>query len=106
MCKEQILAQGKVAIIFKASGCDCINLTLNNLNLHLKYPDFIDFTNYINHIAQSTPTSQHIQVDSPYEGVTLFFLVLEFQELCKLLNRAIATLEVVQLSFKSPFSLN
>jgi hypothetical protein len=106
MCKEQILAQGKVAIIFKASGCDCINLTLSNLNLHLKYPDFMDFTNYINHINQSLPTSLHIQIDTPYEGVTLFFRVLEFQELCKLLNRAILTLELVQVSFKSSFSLN
>lgn len=106
MCKEQVLAQGKVAIIFRASGCDCINLTLSNLNLHLKYEDFMDFRNYINHIAQSLPKRQHIQVDTPYEGVTLIFRILEFQELCKLLNQAITSLELKKLSFSSPFSLN
>ncbi|MFT4568872.1 MAG: hypothetical protein ACI9FN_003842 [Saprospiraceae bacterium] len=108
MCAEKILYQGETILISKAAACDCINLTLPNVNIHFKHQEFTDFADYINHLNHSevSKSGKFIHVATPLDGLTLYFRKKEFALLCKALHRAIVTLRLPQLEFNASASLN
>jgi hypothetical protein len=108
MCAEKTLYQGDTIFFSKSATCDCINLTLPNVNIHFKNQEFSDFADYISHLHYSeiSQSGKFIHVATPLDGFTLYFRKSEFTVLCRALHRALVTLRLPELEFDASASLN
>lgn len=80
-----ILSRGKYSMIFKSKQCDCINVTLSNVNIHLDAHGFEQFSNQIEEtflfLASSQEQNKVCCLDTPYKGFTLHFNLEEIKDL-------------------------
>jgi len=108
MCAEKILFQGDTVLISKSESCDCINLTLPNINIHFKNFEFYEFVEYIDRLqfSEISASGKFVHVATPMTGFTLYFRKVEFSGLCRALHRAVVTLRLGELEFDASSSLN
>ena len=100
--KPEVLSQGQIAVVFKNVSCQCINVTLPNLNIRMEPTGFYSFADLVSNIAISTEKScnpkRMIQVPTPCQGVDLHFRYEELIELQSILDSAILHLEISQIA--------
>ena len=72
-------------MIYKSKTCECINVTLPNVNIHLDAEGFRQFSGLIeaNYEFLSHPdtTKTVCCVDTPYKGITLHFNLDQIKDL-------------------------
>jgi len=80
-----ILSRGKYSMVFKSKQCDCINITLPNVNIHLDTMGLGQFMDQVEEtfifLANPHETSKVYCLDTPYNGITLHFNLNEIRDL-------------------------
>ena len=97
MCNH-LLSRGKIAIVTKNTTCSCLNVTLPNINLHLDLIGFESFRAVIEQtyeIEKSKPEDGRcILIDTPFQGIVMYFRWDELSELRDTLNEAVLKIQL------------
>ena len=89
-------------MIFKSKECDCINVTLPNVNIHLDPSGFGQFAHQVEEtfmfLANPSEKTKVCCLDTPYKGITLHFNLTEIQDLLETILNAKLQMELEFLS--------
>ncbi len=107
---QEILARGKIAVVFRTNTCSCLNITLPNLNLHLEPSGFYSFAHIIGQTIEAIGNQRcqkdFFMIPTPYQGIDLHFRKHELLDFQDVLTSAILKMQLEKLSSEIPFNPN
>jgi len=97
MCNCKIIAKKGDVLIFRGSRCECLNVVLPNVNIHLDKDGFEDFFGYVgSKLSGSNKIDERVFIDTPCQGIYLHFTEKELTNLFDVLLDAKLQLELAE----------
>tara|TARA_B100000497_G_C7633130_1_gene380551 strand:- start:291 stop:599 length:309 start_codon:yes stop_codon:yes gene_type:complete len=96
-----VLCKSENVIVFKSQNCECINITLSNVNIHINNDGLMEMIHLMeNKLCNIRDENKTVFVETPCPGMLLYFEALELRSLIDTLLSAKLKLELNSVKIK------